>query len=192
MIDSYKKLKYYIYSDVYRTYGRYSRGLVAKSLLVGKSLKYLFFLRICNYLFTTKQKKLCRLCWLFLRRYETKFGIEMSYQAEIGPGLAIPHTGGIVVASKAIIGKNCLISQNVTIGATLRGPNKGQCPVIGDNVYLGPGSIVFGNISIGHNVAVGSNSVVDKDVPENSVIVGIPGKIISDRGSIGIIEKMDY
>lgn len=73
---------------------------------------------------------------------------------------------GIVIASGAIIGKNCYLSHQVTIGRS-----NGGVPIIGDNVYIGPGAKIFGDIRIGNNVRIGANCVVFQDVPDNSTIV---------------------
>ena len=84
-----------------------------------------------------------------------------------------------------IIGKNCNISHQVTLGASNCGQKKGV-PTIGDNVFIGPGAKMFGNINIGNNVAIGANCVVTKDIPENGIVIGVPGEIISWDGSMGI------
>jgi len=65
-------------------------------------------------------------------------------------------------------------------------------PEIGDNVYIGPGAKIIGNIKIGNNAAIGANCVVTKDVPENGVVVGVPGRVISFEGSAGYINKTNY
>lgn len=122
---------------------------------------------------------------------EYKYGISISYRTRIGAGLYIRHFGGIVVNQKAIIGKNCNLSHQTTVGRVNRGPQIGT-PVIGDNVYVGPGAKVIGDIVCGNNVAIGANCVVTKDIPDNSVVVGIPGKIISSKGSVGYIDRIDY
>lgn len=83
------------------------------------------------------------------------------------------------------------LSQQVTIGVVNRGKMKGY-PTIGDNVYIGPGAKVIGNVHVGNNVAIGANCVVTKDVPDNAVVVGIPGQVISYEGSTGYINKTDY
>ncbi len=92
---------------------------------------------------------------------------------------------------QSVIGKNCNISHGVTIGQTNRGTKKGT-PVIGDNVYIGPGALIIGGISIGNNVCIGGNAVVTKDIPDNSVVVGNPGRIISQNGSEGYVNRTDY
>jgi len=104
---------------------------------------------------------------------------------------SIGHFGGIVVNQNVVIGKNFNISHQVTLGVANRGNRKGY-PVIGDNVYIGPGAKVIGNVRVGNHVAIGANCVVAKDIPDNSVVVGIPGKVISSEGSAGYINRTDY
>lgn len=111
------------------------------------------------------------------------WGIEIPRQTRIGPGLYIGHFGGIVVSGLAQIGCNCSLSQGVTIGAAGVGERAGA-PVIGDDVYLAPGAKVFGAIRIGHNVKIGANAVVHKDLPDNAVAALVPGfTIVSMKGN---------
>lgn len=85
-----------------------------------------------------------------------------------GPGLSLPHYGTIVVNPGAKIGRNCRIHVGVNIGA-----HHDRAPQIGDNVYIGPGAIIFGGIEIADNVSVGANATVNKSIVEpNSVVVG--------------------
>lgn len=83
------------------------------------------------------------------------------------------HPTGICIAEKAVIGKNCIINQNVTIGQ-----GKGGFPMIGDNVQILSGAVVIGAIKVGNNAVIGANSVVTKDVPENAVVAGVPAKFL--------------
>jgi len=96
-----------------------------------------------------------------------------------------------MVNPSVVIGKNCNISHQVTLGVVNRGDRKG-CPVIGDNVYIGPGAKVIGNVHVGNDVAIGANCVVTQDIPDNSVVVGVPGKVISSEGSMGYVNRTDY
>lgn len=118
--------------------------------------------------------------YLFLhRRIIIKFGIDVMPSAKIGPGFYIGHFGGIIVGGEVQIGCNVSISQGVTIGVSGRGKKRGS-PTIGDNVYIGPGAKIFGQIKIGSNVSIGANSVIYKDIPDNTTVVLSPGfKIIS-------------
>jgi len=106
------------------------------------------------------------------------------FLADIGSGFYIGHYGGIIVSPFSKIGKNCNLSHGVTIGQSNRGKNKGY-PVVGNNVYIGPGAKIIGRVVIGDNVAIGANCVVTKDVPDNAVVVGVPGRVISFDGVNG-------
>ncbi|OJD72947.1 serine O-acetyltransferase [Bacillus sp. NH11B] len=88
---------------------------------------------------------------------------------------------GVVIHPKAIIGKNVLIGPQVTIGGKSNNP---ELPIIGDNVYLGTGSKVLGNVTIGSNVIVGANSVVIKSVPNNTIVAGNPAVVIKSNVNI--------
>lgn len=126
-----------------------------------------------------------------LNRLMYKFGISIPPDTKIGSGFYVGHFGGIFVSSQSIVGKNCNISQGVTLGKANRGKNKGY-PKLGDNVYIGPGAKIIGAVNIGNNVAIGANCVVTRDVPDNSVVTGVPGKVISYRGSDDYINRTDY
>jgi serine O-acetyltransferase len=115
--------------------------------------------------------------------------IELPTTAQIGPGLYIPHTGTIVVSSRARIGSNCTIAHGVTIGHG-GGGNKSSntCPVIGDRVYLGPSSAVVGPIEVGDDALIGVGAIVIRSVPAGGVAVGNPARVISRRGSFDLIQ----
>ena len=111
------------------------------------------------------------------------WGIALPRGAKIGPGLYIGHFGGITISKRAVIGRNCNLSQGITIGVSGRG-EKGGVPVIGDDVYIAPGACLFGKIVVGNNVKIGANAVIYKDVPDNAVAVMDPGfRIISHAGN---------
>lgn len=106
------------------------------------------------------------------------YACEISPYATIGGGLFIPHTVGIVIGHEVVIGDNFEVFQNVTIGSNRKERESRYMPVIGDNVSIGSGAVVVGAISIGDNVRIGANSYVDKDIPANSFVAGVPAKII--------------
>lgn len=108
------------------------------------------------------------------------WGIELPRSARIGPGLYIGHFGGITISPAAVIGSNCNIAQNVTIGVAGKGEKRGV-PKIGDNVHIAPGARVFGKIVIGNNVKIGANAVVNADIPNDSIAVLSPGFVILSR-----------
>lgn len=104
-------------------------------------------------------------------------GIEIHPNARIGNRFFIDHGEGVVIGETTIIGDDVLIYQQVTLGGTGKDHGK-RHPTIGNNVIIGAGAKVLGNISIGDNVRVGAGSVVVEDVPENSTVVGVPGRVV--------------
>lgn len=94
---------------------------------------------------------------------------------DIGQGLFIQHGFSTVVSAKCV-GKNCWINQQVTIGHTAQG-----APIIGDNVRIGAGAIVIGNIKIGNNVTIAAGATVNMDVPDNSLVVPQKARIIENH-----------
>lgn len=190
------KIKEYIYlvkSDLHRYAGNSKFSSFIYHIILSPGFKYSFWMRSCAYSKSNfaLQFLFFPFAWLFLIHLEHKFGISISYRAKIGSGFYIGHFGGIVVNQNVVIGKNFNISHQVTLGVANRGNRKGY-PVIGDNVYIGPGAKVIGNVRVGNHVAIGANCVVTKDIPDNSVVVGIPGKVISSEGSAGYINRTDY
>ncbi len=108
-------------------------------------------------------------------------GIEIHPAAQIGDGLFIDHGMGVVIGETSVIGKNVTLYQGVTLGGT--GKEKGKRhPNIGDDVVVGAGAKVLGNITIGENSYIGANAVVLKDVPPNATVVGVPGHITRQDG----------
>jgi serine O-acetyltransferase len=108
-------------------------------------------------------------------------GIEIHPGATIGKGVFIDHGMGVVIGETAIIGNYCLIYQGVTLGGTGKQSGK-RHPTLGENVVIGGGAKVLGNILIGNNVRIGAGSVVLKDVPSDSTVVGIPGRVVYRSG----------
>lgn len=105
-------------------------------------------------------------------------GIEIHPGATIGNGILIDHGMGVVIGETAEVGNRVTIYHGTTLGGTGKESGK-RHPTVGDNVIIGAGAKVLGPITIGENSKVGANSVVLKDVPPNSTVVGIPGKIIN-------------
>jgi len=154
-----------------------------------RSLKYkhptLYFqliMRKVEYLKSQKSQFWCRLLLKYYQHKMLKVGINLGltiYPNTFGPGLKISHYGSIVVNGKVRVGKNCTIHSSTNIGQY-----KGKVPKIGHNVYIGPGAKIYGEITIGNNVTIGANSVVNKDVPDNVTVAGVPAKIIGEGPAV--------
>lgn len=111
------------------------------------------------------------------KRYMYKYGIQIPTPTKIGEGCYIGHFGNIIINEKAVIGNNCNIAHGTTIGKANRGKLMGN-PVIGNKVWIGTGSVIIGNIKVGNNVLIAPLTYVNFDVPDNSVVVGNPAKVI--------------
>ena len=123
------------------------------------------------------EKKHYFLARLVSQRAARKTGIEIHPAATIGHGLFIDHGHGVVIGETAIVGNNVTLYQGVTLGGT--GKQKGKRhPTIEDNVMVGCGAKVLGDITIGANSMIGAGSVVLNDVPPNSTVVGVPGRVV--------------
>lgn len=181
---SWKVAKELIRADLYRYCGEKFKW--ADLLIIywqAPGFAYTCWLRLAVFY---KKRPWGRLMYLFcrwkIRQLEYKYGISIPYNTDIGPGLYIGHFGGIVVNHDTVIGKNCNLNHGVTIGVTFGGKYPGT-PVIGDNVYIGPGSFVIGGIHIGNHVAIGANTVVTKPVPDFGVVVNRGLEITVGHGS---------
>ncbi|MDB9782775.1 serine acetyltransferase [Winogradskyella sp.] len=136
-------------------------------------------LRKVEYYQNCKNTGLNKIYFYYLKFKFKKISLKLGFSIPpnvFGPGLSIVHYGTIVVNSAAKIGANCRLHVCVNIGAS--GGEK-EAPQLGDNIYIAPGAKIYGNISIANNTAIGANAVVNKSfVEENTVIAGIPAKVI--------------
>jgi len=113
---------------------------------------------------------------LWRRRVQGKHFAFISSQAQIGPGLLVMHEFGLYVGPVSI-GANCVLHQNVTIGQRVARGEQGV-PTLGDNVWIGPGSTITGDISIGSGVTISAGTVLSKSVPDGCLVAGNPGRVI--------------
>jgi serine O-acetyltransferase len=113
----------------------------------------------------------------FKRRYKIRYGFEISTEAQIGEGFYLSDHCGPVIIGPSKIGKHCNIAHSVTIGRTYKDGETGF-PTIGDRVWIGTGSVLVGKITIGSNVMIAPNSFLNQDVPDHSLVMGNPAKII--------------
>jgi serine O-acetyltransferase len=147
-------------------------------LLLYQGLHAIIAHDIAYFLYKLKLFFLARLISQISRHFT---GIEIHPGAKIGKRLFIDHGMGVVIGETAVVGDDVLLYQGVTLGGT--GLEKGKRhPTIGNNVVVGTGAKVLGNITIGESSYIGANAVVIKDVPPNSTVVGVPGRITKQDG----------
>ena len=137
-------------------------------------LNAIFFYRISRWLYLRHVPFIPKLLELLIFLV---YNSKVPYQAEIGKGTILGYGGiGVVIHQNSKIGRGCMIAQQVTIGG---GNSKySGVPIIGDDVEICKGSIVMGGITIGNNVTIGANAVVNKPVPDNAIVAGVPAKIL--------------
>jgi serine O-acetyltransferase len=108
-------------------------------------------------------------------------GADLAYQAEIGPGLVLYHPTGVVIGPGCRVGARATIMQGATLGSDAVTGGDGASPVVGDDVFIGPGAAVFGGVSLGDRVRVGANSVVTDSFADDVVIAGAPARVVGHR-----------
>ena len=133
------------------------------------SFRVMIYYRIAHFLYTKKRYFLAR---YLSERAKRKTGIEIHPGAIIGKNLFIDHGSGVVIGETAVIGDNVLIYHGVTLGGVAN-KNVKRHPTIKNNVIIGCGSKILGNITIGNNVKVGANSTILKSIDDNNTVVGI-------------------
>ena len=183
MITTKSELKYYMAQDAIALRCENKKH----PRLVGDEVwKFQIILRKAEYydnLYKKRKKQytLHRAWYKFLfHKHSVKLGFSIPLHV-FGPGLSIAHYGTIVVNSAARVGKNCRLQEGVNIGAT---NGSISAPVIGDNVFIGTGAKIIGDISIADDVAIGANAVVVKSITEPGVTYGgVPAKKISSNSS---------
>lgn len=147
----------------------YKFQLLMRKVEYYNNCRFDFFSRIYLYILKYKYKRL-----------QIKYGFSIPINT-FGPGLYIQHRGTICVNGSARIGMNCRINVDVNIGTNME--KEEEAPIIGDNCFIGPGAKLFGKITIGDNVAIGANSVVNRSFGNNVSIAGVPAKVINNKGT---------
>ena len=143
-------------------------------VLLYPSFKVMLHYRLAHKLYLKKHYFLAR---YISQRGVRKTGIEIHPGAQIGSGFFIDHGNGVIIGETAIIGNNVTLYQGVTLGGTGKEHGK-RYPTIGDNVMISAGAKVLGSFTIGENSKIGAGSVVLSEVPPNSTVVGVPGRVV--------------
>lgn len=182
----------YLRADLRRKHGHYllAGGFVEKYIMTTLQLGTLavFVYRFGNW---AQLRAWAPLRWLALAIYHplnglvrSFSGIDLDRRVPIGPGFIIHNFSGICIDA-ARIGDNFIVNQGVSVGRDWR---NGGRPVIGDNVFLGSGAKVLGGIMLGNNVVVAANAMVDRSVPDNCTVVGVPARVISREGTSSYLQ----
>lgn len=150
-------------------------------VLLYPSFKVMLHYRLAHKLYLKKHYFLAR--WISQRAVR-KTGIEIHPGATIGKGLFIDHGSGVIIGETAIVGDNVTLYQGVTLGGTGKETGK-RHPTIQDNVMISAGAKIIGSFTVGENSKIGAGSVVLKEVPPNSTVVGVPGHVVK-RNNVSI------
>lgn len=192
-ISTLRELRMYIVSDLYRYMTSDSLKAFVRGWYIA-GFRYTFFMRCCRYLGRKGllYKPLYMICRVALRHYSVKYGFQIPWQTDIGPGLFIGHYGSIIVNPSVKIGVNCNIAVGVLLGLNHKTDDTGQSlgfvyPEIGDRVSLGNGAKIIGGVKVGNDCVIGVNSVVTKDIPDMGIAVGMPAKSVSQKGSSALV-----
>ena len=119
---------------------------------------------------------------MLYRRCRNLYGIELPYSVQVGRRLIIEHQGGIVIHGNTVLGDDCLVRQNCTLGIrNLQALD--DAPILGNGVQLGAGATILGKVRLGDGATVGANAVVLTDVPAGALAIGVPARIQSTRAS---------
>lgn len=116
-------------------------------------------------------------------------GIYLDPLCRVGPGLYIGHSGGVWVAPGTVIGRECNLSQGVTLG--LGGTKRRGAPHLGDRVWIGPKATLSGPVTVGDSAVIGANSLVVSNVPARGVAIGVPARVVALSGSDALIDGAD-
>lgn len=131
--------------------------------------------RASNYFYRKRVLFVAKFIWMMIR---VVFACDIPYTIRFGDGVQLFHNGlGVVIHKNSQIGKGTKIYQNVTIGGNGKVDINNGVPVIGEGVFIGAGAVIVGPITVGNGVVIGANAVVTESIPDNAVVVGVPGKI---------------
>ncbi len=164
--------------DLYRYYGESGEPFL-KKIFRPLEIKYLSVFRKAN---VCKFLPLKLFYMLRLMRLSNRTKIQIPARTSIGEGFYIGHLGRVIIHPDAVLGKNINIGTGVTIGTENRGKRKGA-PEISDNCWIGTNAVIVGNVKIGSDVLIAPLAYVNFDVPDHSVVIGNPGKIINKENA---------
>lgn len=184
MINSRRTLLQYLSKDL----GRYDnhKPTIKDWFLRNESWYIFHYIRHLRYVEYYKGRNILLFLWHFFRYKRLGFMLRFTiYPGTCGPGLRIYHAGDFVhVGPNVHIGKNCTLLPGVVFGNKSEKADDSQV-VVGDNCYIGLGAKIFGAVNIGHNVTIGANAVVTRDIPDNAVVGGVPARVLRIKDNLG-------
>lgn len=172
-------------ADTYRVYGRSNWWLVLKGLISLPGFRVVVTMRCCQRAHV--MPAITRLLFLVPARIMHGFasylaGVELPWRTSVAPGLALTHARGIVVNSGTRIGRNVTLFHGVTLGQKDQllsdGSRISRCPIIEDDVWIGPHAIVVGGVTVGQGSRLAAGAFVFKDIPPRCLVIGNPGGIV--------------
>ncbi|SDM55473.1 serine O-acetyltransferase [Kriegella aquimaris] len=177
MVENETNLIKYIKSDLYRLGTGVSKYTFIKAYRTNKIFRFIVWFRLARHYNLLNRKRqyflFAFIAKIMYKKLSTKYCIDFPLTVKVGYGLKINHGMALVVNSKSIIGNNAMLTHSVTLAS-----EKNEAPIIGDKVRISPGVVIVGGVCIGNNVVIGANALVNKNVPDNSVAVGVPNRNI--------------
>lgn len=193
---TWKTTEEYIKRDLYRNLESCTKADVIKAFFSTSSMTgVLLYYRICHYFAGLEKRNILQFllhcfCYTRFQHLQRRCGIELNQRTKIGYGLRLPHRGGIVIHGRTSIGNNCEIMQGVTIGNNIMKSRDGVA-TIGNEVLLCAGSKIIGEVKIGNTVIVGANAVVTHDVPDHTIVGGVPARPIGTCDDRFVINRRE-
>ena len=185
------KLWQTLQADVYRYRGKADWRAFLSAYLREPGFRFTYYLR--KVAFYSARKKTWGIFGyiynrILLNHYRFRYGFDISPTTSIGPGLYLGHFGVVVISPYATLGSNVNIAQGVTIGAESRGQRTGA-PTLENRVWVGAHAIIVGKVTIGTEALIAPGAYVNFDVPAKAVVLGNPGKVVSNSGSAGYVNR---
>jgi serine O-acetyltransferase len=185
------ELRQTLRADLYRYQGQTGKRAFLSAYFTYPGFRFTYYLRKVAF-YSRRKKSFWVFAYLYnrtlLQHYRFKYGFDISPTTSIGPGFYIGHFGGVVIHPETVLGTNVNINQGVTLGAASRGPRTGA-PTLEDRVWVGANAVIVGKVTIGHDSLIAPGAYVNFDIPSMSVVLGNPGKVVSNSGSIGYVNK---
>ena len=184
-------------ADTHREYGRFSWWVVVMGALKCRTFRVVVTMRLCQAAARGRFSGLALFFYRKMHRITSNWAaMDFPWETEIGAGFAIHHGWGLVVSKGARIGRNVTLFHGVTIGRRDRispdGERRIGCPVIEDQVWVGPNTIIVGDVTIGRGSRIAGGAVVMKSVPPHSVVMGNPARVVTSNSAPDVVNPVRF